>query len=59
LYGNLQVVFEEASKEKLLQITQFLMKPSGSFMNHSKAISFRVLMNKRTRIASFDTIFPI
>jgi len=32
---------------------QFLMEPSGSFMNHSKASPFRVPMNKRAKIASF------
>jgi len=38
---------------------QFLIEPSESFMNHSKAIPFRVLMNKYARMATFDTTFPV
>jgi len=36
-----------------------LMDPSGSFMNHSKAIPLRVPMNKHARMVSFDTTFLV
>ena len=38
---------------------QFLIATPGSFMNHSKAIPLKVPMNKRVRIASFDTALSV
>ena len=38
---------------------QFLIEPSESFMNYSKASPFRVPMNKRAKIESFATTFPV
>ena len=43
-YDNLQVIFNEMGEESFSRSLQFLIEPSASFMNHSKAIPFRVLM---------------
>jgi len=61
---RVDMVISESSSKKCVRkrfsrSPQFLMKPSGSFMNHSKAIPFKVPMNKRARMASFDTTFPV
>jgi len=39
--------------------SQFLIELSESFMNHSKASPFRVPMNKRTKMTSLSTTFPV
>ena len=54
-YNNLQVIFNEVGEESFSRSLQFLIEPTGSFMNHSKAIPFRVSMNKCARMTSFDT----
>jgi len=57
------VISESSSKKRVRKSfsksPQFLMEPSGSFMNHSKESPFRVLMNKCAKMASFATIFPV
>ena len=57
------VISESSSKKRVRnsssRLPQFLLDLLGSFMNHSKAIPLRVLMNKCTKIASFDTTFPV
>jgi len=57
------VIYESSAKKRVSKSfsrsPQFLIEPSGSFMNHSKAIPFRIPMNKRARMASFDTTFLI
>ena len=46
------VTFESSLKKRVRKSfsksPQFLMEPSGSFMNYSKANPFRVSMNKRS-----------
>jgi len=46
-------------RKSFFRSPQFLMEPSESFMNHSKEIPSRVPMNKRARMTSFDTTFPV
>ena len=57
------VTSESSSKKRVRKSfsksPQFLMEPSGSFMNHSKASPFRVPMNKRIKIASLSITFPV
>jgi len=57
------IISESSSKKRVRKnfsiSPQFLMEPFESFMNHSKAIPFRVPLNKRVRMASFDTTFPV
>jgi len=57
------VISESSSKKRVRKSfsrsPQFLIEPSGSFMNYSKAIPLRVSMNKRARMASFDTTFSV
>lgn len=54
-HGNLQVVLKELGQEELLQ---FALVVDGAFREtheHSKENPLRVPMNKRTKMASFDT----
>jgi len=57
------VISESSSKKHMMKSfsrsPQLLIEPSGSFMSHSKAIPLRVPMNKRARIASFNTTFSV
>jgi len=58
------IVISESSSKKRVRKSfskspQFLMEPSGSFMNYSKASPFRVPMNKRVNMASLSTTFPV
>ena len=52
------VTSESSSKKRVrksfFKSPQFLMEPSGSFMNHSKASPFRVPMNKHARMTSLS-----
>jgi len=57
------VIFVSSSKKwvrkSFSKLAQFLMEPSRSFMDHSKATPLRVPMNKWAKIVSFDTTFPV
>jgi len=48
---------KKRAKKSFSKSAQLLMESARSFMNHSKATPLRVPMNKRARIASFDTTF--
>jgi len=57
------LISESSSKKwvrkSISRLPQFLIEPSESFMNHSKAIPLRVPMNKHARMVSFDTTFLV
>jgi len=47
------------AKKSFSRSIRFLIEPTKSFMNHSKATPLRLPMNERARMASFDTTFSV